>query len=316
MTTSTILRVKRKIEDNPQDALVLMCKRVKKDTEEISPSLFVFRGTVNNQENDIVRNVVPKTEIKLSTKHSVNDLIEKIRKEKKKVAQEYRYEVVKCSRGLKDIVESCEEMIDLVDLQRPTDEKSDVQYTYDLYVAAKQEDFDVSMLDNLVSIENYESTLIFGSHRDNGLAPSDDEQEDDDDSNDENNWRNEYPDTEDSSIDEEDMIKAMNKCDIEDDLSSDTGEDKIYEDDMEPFNEDVKRYGAAYAKYKARVLTEESENVSQGLIHYSRVKDIDEEHVEGYKSDSNDGFYYGEEEDTEQFREQYGDISSDEYSPD
>jgi hypothetical protein len=48
-TTSTIIRVKRKIEDNPQDALVLLCKRAKTDSEEISPSLFVFRGTVNNQ---------------------------------------------------------------------------------------------------------------------------------------------------------------------------------------------------------------------------------------------------------------------------
>lgn len=46
---STVLRVKRKLEDNPQDALVLLCKRMKSNTEEISPSLFVFRGTVDNQ---------------------------------------------------------------------------------------------------------------------------------------------------------------------------------------------------------------------------------------------------------------------------
>lgn len=49
MTTSTVLRVKRRLEDNPQNALVLNCKRIKTDTEEISPSLFVFRGTVDNQ---------------------------------------------------------------------------------------------------------------------------------------------------------------------------------------------------------------------------------------------------------------------------
>lgn len=49
MATSTVLRVKRRLEDNPQDALVLMCKRMKTDTDEISPSLFVFRGTVENQ---------------------------------------------------------------------------------------------------------------------------------------------------------------------------------------------------------------------------------------------------------------------------
>lgn len=49
MATSTVLRVKRRLEDNPQDALVLVCKRIKTDNEEISPSLFIFRGTVNNQ---------------------------------------------------------------------------------------------------------------------------------------------------------------------------------------------------------------------------------------------------------------------------
>lgn len=64
------------------------------------------------------------------------------------------------------------------------------------------------------SIENYETSLIFGSYRDNGLQSSDNEADDDDDSNDENNWRNEYPDTEQSSIDEDDMVRAMEKCDM------------------------------------------------------------------------------------------------------
>lgn len=48
--SSTVLRVKRRLEDNPQDALVLVCKRIKTDADAgISPSLFVFRGTVENQ---------------------------------------------------------------------------------------------------------------------------------------------------------------------------------------------------------------------------------------------------------------------------
>ena len=49
MASSTVLRVKRRLEENPQDTLVLMCKRIKTDKEEISPSLFVFRGTVDDQ---------------------------------------------------------------------------------------------------------------------------------------------------------------------------------------------------------------------------------------------------------------------------
>ena len=43
---------------------------------------------------------------------------------------------------------------------------------------------------------------------------SDVEADDDDDSNDENNWRNEYPDSEASSIDVEDMVRAMERVDI------------------------------------------------------------------------------------------------------
>ncbi|CAH0404596.1 unnamed protein product [Chilo suppressalis] len=317
MATQTIIRVKRKIEDNPQDALVILCKRLKTDTVEISPSLFVFQGTVNNQETNSVKNLVPKTESQVKTKHNVNDIIQKIRKERKQAAQENRYEVVNCSRGLKDSNDddSNENVYDLVDLQKSSDEQQDVQYAYDLYVAAKQEEFDVSMLDNLVSIENYETSLIFGSHRDNGKNPSDDEADDEDDSNDENNWRNEYPDTDNSSLNEEDMIRAMENCDIEDNLSSDTGEDRIYDDPQDISSEDVKRYGAAYAAYKARVLNESPELNSKSLIQCSRVKDLDEESIDGYKDDD-EGFYYGQDEDTEQFKDQYGDVSSDEYTPD
>ncbi|XP_028173875.1 probable RNA polymerase II nuclear localization protein SLC7A6OS [Ostrinia nubilalis] len=313
---STVLRVKRKLEDNPQDALVLLCKRMKTNSEEISPSLFVFLGTVDNQETTSVKQVVPKSELKLKSSHNVNDIIEKIRKDRKEASTENRYEVVNCSRGLKDDSnKETEDLFDLVDLERKDEVQMGVQYAYDLYKAAKQ-DFDVSMLDNLVSIENYETNLIYGSYRDNGLQPSDSEADDDDDSNDENNWRNEYPDTEHSSIDEDDMIKAMEKCDIEDDLSSDTGEDKIYDDPPDIFNQDAERYGTAYAKYKARVMSEDGETQPKNLLLCSTVKDLDEESVDGYKGDSDDGFYYGQDEDTEQFREQYGDGSSDEYSPD
>ncbi|XP_045534656.1 probable RNA polymerase II nuclear localization protein SLC7A6OS [Papilio machaon] len=316
MSTSTILRVKRRLEENPQDALVLLCKRLKTDSEEISPSLFVFRGTVDNQEHILVKDLVPKEDLKQKSISNVTDIIQKMRKERKDVSTENRYEVVNCRRGLKEDTGSTEDLFDLVDLARAGEKEKDTGYIYDLYTSAKP-DFDVSMLDNLVSIENYETALVFDSYRENGEAPSDDGADDDDDSNDENNWRNDYPDSEVSSINEEDMIKAMENCDIEDDLSSDTGEDKIYDDPPDLFNEDVKNFGSAYAKYKARVMTEENGLPdNRSLIHCSRIKDLDEESIEGYKEDSDDGFYYGQEQDSEQFKEQYGDESSDEYSPD
>ncbi|CAH2105033.1 unnamed protein product [Euphydryas editha] len=300
MSTSTVLRVKRRLEDNPQDALVLLCKRIKTDTEEISPSLFVFRGTVESQEPTHVKNIVPSN-FKLKTSTNVSDIIKKIRKERKDFATESRYEIVNCSRDVK--VESDEDNYDLVDLQKKNDRENE-KYTYDLYTAAK-EDFDVSMLDNIVSIENYETDLIFGSYRDNGLVESD--EEDSEDSNAENDWRNEYPDSDPSSLDEEDMIKAVENCNLEDDLSSDAGEDKIYDEPPDLFNEDVKRYGAAYAKYKAKVLSEQPDLAdSRSYVHSTPMDESP-----GYKEDSDEGFYYGQEEDSEQFREQYADDTSD-----
>ncbi|OWR52486.1 putative RNA polymerase 2 nuclear localization protein SLC7A6OS [Danaus plexippus plexippus] len=179
MSTSTILRVKRRLDENPQDALVLVCKRMKTDKDEISPSLFVFRGSVENQ---------------------------KIRKERKDVANESRYEIVNCSRGL---AQCNSDNYDLVDLEKK-DGKEDAQYTYDLYTPVK-EDFDIAMLDNLVSIEDYRTDLVFGTYRDCDNVESD---EDSEDSNAENDWRNEYPDSDPSSIDEGDMIKAVENCNI------------------------------------------------------------------------------------------------------
>ncbi|KAI5633005.1 hypothetical protein NE865_14303 [Phthorimaea operculella] len=321
MATSTILRVKRRLEDNPQDALVLMCKRMKTDTEEISPSLFVFRGTVENEETAHVKNIVPKSNTSIKATSNVSKIIQKIRKERKETSTEHRYEVVNCSRGLNN--KGDEDIFDLIDLKQKTEaEAADVQYAYDLYTsytAAAAKDFDISMIDNLVSIENYETDLILGSYRDNGRqTPSSDGADDDDDSNDENNWRNDYPEEDASSIDEDDMIRAVERLDIEDDLSSDTGEDKIYDDPPDIFNEDVKRYGEAYAKYKAKAMAEYPDLAKNTpFVHSTTVKDLDEESVDGYKEDSeDDGFYYGQEEDTDHFKEQYRDDSSDEYSPD
>lgn len=88
---------------------------------------------------------MPKIEIKLKPKTDVNEIIKKIRHERKEISSENRYEVVKCSRGLK------EDAINLVDLHQPNLHCDDVKYTYDLYIPLKA-DFDISMLDNLVRL--------------------------------------------------------------------------------------------------------------------------------------------------------------------
>ncbi|XP_022113745.2 probable RNA polymerase II nuclear localization protein SLC7A6OS [Pieris rapae] len=303
MASATVLRVKRSLDDNPQDALVLLCKRRKTNEEEISPSLFVFRGSVDNQEAADVKDIVPKADFKLKPKTDVDEIIKKIRQERKEASGKNRYEVVNCSRGLE------EDSINLVDLHQPNLLCDTAKYTYDLYTSVKK-DFDISMIDNLVSIENYETDLILDTYKDNGLSSSD--ADDDDDSNDENNWRNDYPDSEPSSLDEDDMVAAMKRCDL-DDLSTDE-EGDIYTDPPDLLNDDVKKYGAAYAKYKAKVLAEENTIIdSKNLIHSTKIKDLDEESIDGYKEESDDGFYYGQDEDSKQFCEQYPDEV---YNPD
>ncbi|CAF4897284.1 unnamed protein product [Pieris macdunnoughi] len=302
MASATVLRVKRRLDDNPQDALVLLCKRKKANEDEISPALFVFRGSVNNQEPAVVKDIVPKADFKLKPKTDVDEIIKKIRQERKEASTENRYEVVNCSRELE------KDSINLVDLHQPHLICDNSKYIYDLYTSVKNE-FDISMLDNLVSIENYETDLILDTYKDNGLSSSD---ADDDDSNDENNWRNDYPDSEPSSFDEDDMVAAMKRCDL-DNLSTDE-DDEIYTDPPDLLNDDVKKYGAAYAKYKAKVLAEENTIVdNKNLIHSTKIKDLDEESIDGYKEESDDGFYYGQDEDSKDLYEQ---LPDEVYNPD
>lgn len=96
----------------------------------------------------------------------------------------------------------------------------------------------------------------------------DDEAIEDEDSNDENNWKNDYPEddmSDNESIGERQMIRAMNTFGLGNDLSSDEedhngfvysvdSEAISFEDDLDYC--DVNRYGEAYARYKKRVLRE------------------------------------------------------------
>ncbi|XP_028027775.1 probable RNA polymerase II nuclear localization protein SLC7A6OS [Bombyx mandarina] len=304
MSSQTVIRVKRRLEDNPHDALVVTCKRPKTDPESCQ-SLFVFRATITNQETADIKDLVSPADSKLQPRHNVKDIVEKLRKDQKASSSKSRYEIVNCNRS----IEKDTDNFNLVDLQKTDDVDDGIEYAYDLYTIPKQ-DFDLSVIDSFASIE---TDLILGTHDDGCDTTSGDEVDDDDDSNDENNWRNDYPDSEKSSIDEDDIVRAMERVDLEDNLSSDDGEDKIY--DTNDYEENVRLYGTGYAKYKAKILAENPDLSNRSLIHSVKMKDIDEESVEGYKDDSDDGFYYGQEDDSPHHRKQYKD-SSDEYSPD
>lgn len=120
-----------------------------------------------------------------------------------------------------------------------------------------------------------------------------DNKDDDEDSNDECNWRNDYPEENDmsdnESIGEYDMRRAMNNFDIGEDLSSDEEDNNgfvysvdseaiSFEDDLDYC--DVNRYGEAYARYKKRVVRE-LEEVSENSENDS---DDDPERASGTES--------------------------------
>ncbi|KAJ9597957.1 hypothetical protein L9F63_011196, partial [Diploptera punctata] len=124
-------------------------------------------------------------------------------------------------------------------------------FVYDLYYA----NTGVLHLDESMSIRPlYQSEWEYRNKDDS--SDSGPEVEEEDDSNDENNWRNDYPDS-DHSIDEDDMRMAVNNLNLSDgeDLSSDTAdEDFVYGVTADP--RDVMLYGESYANYKARILDE------------------------------------------------------------
>lgn len=120
---------------------------------------------------------------------------------------------------------------------------------------------------------------MFGSARDNGGNESSDTESED--SNAESNWKNDYPDESDvESVTKEDMVKAVKRITIEDDLSSDDGEEGfVYSIDSEAagFEEDidetdVRRYGEMYARFKARHKHTDKEESKSNLY----FGDIDE----------------------------------------
>uniref|UniRef100_A0A182QPY2 Probable RNA polymerase II nuclear localization protein SLC7A6OS n=1 Tax=Anopheles farauti TaxID=69004 RepID=A0A182QPY2_9DIPT len=191
--------------------------------------------------------------------------------------------------------------------QLPYFYENGVHYVYDLYVADTSQNvthipYFTDNLDDL-SVMVCDDPL-YSSHR--WLDSDDSSDADSEDSNAENNWRNDYPDEDENqyaeSVGEEDMVRAVEDLDLdgERELSSDedyvrydSGEDGFAyprddgvmytdeEDDTDSETEgvnrdDVRRYGTAYARYKARILREEK------LDHTASTSSSSEENFDLY----------------------------------
>ncbi|GLG97827.1 Uncharacterized protein GBIM_04505 [Gryllus bimaculatus] len=274
---ATVLRVKRRCNEEPLEALVFACKRRKK-LEEISEdkdsfaTILKFSTTVKAQENDlsVLLPVDEREDIwKARLNHKV-DISKKIREQRKKNSENSRFKVVNCFRHVevedpekeddekRDVIifdiESSEQNMQENNKESPEDE----HYVYDIYYGQTSNECDFTTLDHLVDIMPV-SSFHFGS---NGASDEDSVADDDnDDSNDESNWRNDYPDS-DHSINEDDMRLALQMDDMNlgNDLSSSDDEGLIYGVETDP--QDVEYYGEVYAKYKARIRREFNEDIT------------------------------------------------------
>jgi len=148
-------------------------------------------------------------------------------------------------------------------------------FVYDLYYTDEQEqtgDFDDSLLDELISIQPFNSgddSLLFDEYKDD---PSNYRHEDDaDDSNDEDNWRNEYPDDDEDEnsyrdyCDDDDLdfrIRNMKVGDDSEELSSDEDDQLLY---TKTFEEDAAHHGASYARFKQMMMKEFAEDSDEPL---------------------------------------------------
>lgn len=231
---STIIRVKRRCDEEPQDIIIVNCKKRKTseetlDSSDKTPTVLQLAGTVKNQEDDVLKHCKTslkeniETDIKKKTHQNVFQSIrDRVREECIQNSKENRYKVVNLCRSNSHN----DDGVTIVDVEADKmveDVESKPQYVYDLYYTISDDLGEIYDHD-LVGVYPLSNELVYGSHRDNGAADSDDDESED--SNAENNWRNEYPDEDeyrdDNSITEDDMISAMQHVHLDkDDLSSD-----------------------------------------------------------------------------------------------
>lgn len=239
-----VFRVKRRIEDEPYDTFVLNCKRFKSadehetpntcstsiDGEDISRTFLKFAATLKDEEDIGVHlSKIQKSDAEqhVSKVRKPSNVMEKIRQQYKNDTQNQRFKIVDGIREIEtDIITNNNDVvsrvtvIDIVkeaagqlpsldaDVILPADDSS-VKFVYDLYL------FDNDMqpkewnIETISSIQPHDD-LVYQT-QDETLDNSDIDSED---SNDEANWRNDYPDTEEDSIGEDDMRRAMAELNV------------------------------------------------------------------------------------------------------
>ncbi|GAB0088690.1 hypothetical protein DMENIID0001_031540 [Sergentomyia squamirostris] len=261
---AAVVRVKRKIDEEPLNAFILNCKKRKiaeeaaADPEGASCSqkndekslladkdetmaILKFAGTVNSQDDNISGHIkkLSKEEAKeVLSKTRTPQPVARSRDSNRMKSQQDRFKIVNCSRTVDSSEGGEGQSITILDIEKqdpllnqevrntfPQDSEMS-NFVYDLYVTDLQDiepDINDGFLENQISICPF-NNLTYGSHMDNGLGGKDSDDDDSEDSNAEDNWRNDYPDSDpDSSIDERDMRRAVENFNLDsEDLSTDS----------------------------------------------------------------------------------------------
>ncbi|KAI4504578.1 hypothetical protein M0802_000128 [Mischocyttarus mexicanus] len=267
---AAVLRVKRRCDEEPSNALIITCKKSKtkedegaenaSDTEPVS-TVVKFAGTIEDQDEDAIKRLVKtvsKSELEKSYKKHLVNIKDMLRTQIANNSIQNRYKIVNRYRSLdtSNTEESGNNMTiidieDSVSCSLPIEEDSGKIYNfvYDLYFT---EHGMVDLVDNDLHIHGIESKLV------HDMDLNDEPEYSSDDSNAESKW-NDYPDSdvEENEDDEDDdyniLSTGIQKCNLNDNDSdaerdSDSSIDEfIYSLDQN----DVDLFGYKYAKYKA-----------------------------------------------------------------
>lgn len=294
---AAVIRVKRRLNEEPFEKFVLNCKRRRTNDDESSSSvvppnllgtsdetttILKFSGTIKSDEDiktHIIRLTKSDAEESVRKSRKILNVTTKNREQLKENTQNSRFKVINCFRSMPDGDNEAEADLTIVDVIKDdtkdtTEDQSkadteeslatsmETDYVYDLYMIDGAQSTQIDY-DNLISIRPFDD-LVYQAN-DDKYADSDNDSED---SNDEDNWRNDYPDTDDNfSVGEEDMRRAVEDLNFgsDDNLSSDESdygrEPAIHfldaDDDLSAFDYfkkhgRVKSHGQYYRTARAR----------------------------------------------------------------
>lgn len=313
---AAILRVKRRCNDERKDALVIACKRSKTTENEIENAADVtpvtayvkFAGTITNQEEDVVEHLVKtlgKEELQANYKQHVVDIKRKTRENIKQQSMEGRYKVINCRRSLdtsnlEQLDDKVTTVIDIEDsiscsASKDAEPAKPEEFVYDLYYTETGDDV---IIDDFISIHVLDQEFVFDTYRDRNECEDEFTSED---SNSESNWRNDYPDTEssDSSIDEEDIKRAVRRHFMDDEDSDSSEDDSFYMTDDTNIRKGVMRIVIDDEESSEDEYNLANNKVTNNLMH-TVTDDLD------YDVSSEDDFVYAvDEQDVERYGIKY-----------